>query len=68
METTMTDRFANLTKACGGSLTIESLTEFQLAMREYEIFMSGMREMLAPVETPPGFMELAGSGIERNAR
>ena len=46
----MTDRFANLTKACGGSLTIESLTEFQLAMREYEIFMGGMRELLAPVE------------------
>jgi hypothetical protein len=49
MESVMTDRFATLTKACGGALTIETLTEFQKAMREYEVFMSGMRELLAPV-------------------
>ena len=46
----MTDRFATLMKACGGSLSIEALTEFQQAMREYEDFMSGMRELLAPVD------------------
>ena len=45
----MTDRFATLTKACGGKLNVETLTEFQKAMREYEVFMSGMRELLAPV-------------------
>jgi hypothetical protein len=45
----MTDRFATLTKACGGALTVETLTEFQKAMREYEVFMSGMRELLAPL-------------------
>ena len=35
----MPDKYANLTKACGGALTIESITQFQVAMREYEIFM-----------------------------
>jgi len=46
------DRFATLTKACGGALTIESLTEFQQAMREYEVFMRGMGELLAPIDEP----------------
>jgi hypothetical protein len=41
----MTDRFETLKKACGGVLNPETLTEFQTAMREYEVFMSGMREM-----------------------
>lgn len=40
----------HLEKACGGVLNPESLTEFQLAMREYENFMGGMRELLAPIE------------------
>lgn len=48
----MTDRFATLTKACGGVLNIETLTEFQKAMREYEVFMDGMGQMLAPVDAP----------------
>lgn len=40
----MEDRFANLTAACGGQISIESLTRFQLAMREYEVFMAGIRD------------------------
>ena len=43
------DQFAKLTKACGGKLNVETLTEFQEAMREYEVFMRGMRELLAPL-------------------
>jgi len=46
----MPDKYANLTKACGGALTIESITQFQVAMREYEIFMDGMRQLLAPAD------------------
>jgi hypothetical protein len=42
----MSDRFANLEACCGGIINPESLTRFQLAMREYEVFMAGMREML----------------------
>jgi hypothetical protein len=67
----MTNRFAALQKCCGGSISIEALEEFQQAMREYEVFMDGMRQMFAPRmrdthdEHPPGFMELAGSGIRR---
>ena len=49
----MMDRFATLKKACGGSLSIEALTEFQKALREYEVFMSGMRELLAPLDEEP---------------
>jgi len=52
----MTDRFESLKKACGGVLNPETLTEFQKAMREYEVFMAGMREMFfGPVasEGPP---------------
>jgi hypothetical protein len=45
----MSNRFANLEAACGGVLNIETLTRFQLAMREYEDFMSGMRELLRPL-------------------
>jgi hypothetical protein len=45
----MTDRFEYLTKACGGVLNPETLTDFQRAMREYEVFMAGMREMFAPL-------------------
>ena len=41
----MTDRFEYLKKACGGVLNPETLTDFQIAMREYEVFMGGMREM-----------------------
>lgn len=41
----MTDRFANLKAACGGSLSPETLTQFEAAMREYKVFMHGMREM-----------------------
>jgi len=48
----MTDRFEHLKKACGGVLNPETLTDFQRAMREYEVFMAGMREMFAPVGEP----------------
>ena len=41
----MTDRFEYLKKACGGVLNPETLTDFEKAMREYEVFMSGMREL-----------------------
>jgi len=41
----MTDRFEYLKKACGGVLNPETLTDFQIAMREYEVFMRGMREL-----------------------
>jgi hypothetical protein len=41
----MTDRFENLKKACGGAINPETLTQFEIAMREYEVFMSGMREL-----------------------
>jgi hypothetical protein len=44
----MTDSFANLEKACGGRISIESLKVFQQAMREYEVFMDGMGALLAP--------------------
>jgi hypothetical protein len=44
----MTDRFTNLEKACGGRISVESLTEFQQAMREYEVFMDGMGALLRP--------------------
>ena len=53
----MTNRFKNLEACCGGLISIEALTQFQLAMREYEVFMAGMREMLAPLpdpQKPPG--------------
>jgi hypothetical protein len=43
----MTDRFEYLKKACGGVLNPETLTDFQIAMREYEVFMRGMRELFA---------------------
>lgn len=43
-------RFANLEKACGGSISIEALEEFEKAMAEYRVFMKGMGEMMAPVE------------------
>ena len=45
----MADRFETLKKACGGVLNPETLTDFQRAMREYEVFMDGMRELFAPV-------------------
>ena len=45
----MTDRFTKLTAACGGRISIESLKEFQQAMREYEVFMDGMGALLRPV-------------------
>lgn len=38
-----------LTKACGGVINPDTLTEFQRAMREYREFMSGARAMFAPV-------------------
>lgn len=41
--------FPALEKACGGRINPETLTEFQQAMREYQEFMSGMRQMMAPV-------------------
>lgn len=40
--------YENLEAACGGAITIESIRRFQLAMREYEVFMSGMSRLLAP--------------------
>lgn len=39
----MSDRFENLKDACGGVLNPETLTKFQQAMREYEVFMREMR-------------------------
>jgi hypothetical protein len=41
----MADRFENLKKACGGAINPETLAQFEIAMREYEVFMEGMREL-----------------------
>ena len=60
----MTDRFKNLEAACGGVLNIETLTKFQLAMREYEEFMAGMRELLRPL-TPEEAAERAAKETEQ---
>ena len=50
----MNERFGYLKAACGGSITIEALKEFRLAMFEYEEFMSGMRELFeGPEKKPP---------------
>jgi len=47
--------FEALLKACGGVLNPETLSEFQRAMREYEVFMGGLRELLRPMSDPePG--------------
>ena len=40
----------NLEACCDGKLNPEMLKRFQLAMREYEDFMSGLRAMLATKE------------------
>ena len=53
----MNDRFPTLMKMCGGKLNPETLTEFQRAMREYEVFMAGMRELLRPIEGWPDEQE-----------
>jgi hypothetical protein len=45
----MSNKYANLEAACGGVLNVETLTRFQIAMREYEEFMGGMRELLRPL-------------------
>ena len=43
----------NLEACCDGKLNPEMLQRFQLAMREYEDFMSGMSALLAPKRDIP---------------
>ena len=40
--------FKNLEAACGGRINPETLTQFQAAMREYEVFMRDLRNLMAP--------------------
>jgi len=40
--------YPNLEAACGGVINPDTLLTFQKAMREYEVLMSGMRQLLAP--------------------
>ena len=49
---TWDDRYEYLLKACGGKLNPETLIGFQRAMQEYEVFMHGLRQLLAPVDKP----------------
>jgi hypothetical protein len=44
----MTYKFSNLEAACGGSINPDTLRRFQVAMREYEMFMDSLGAMLAP--------------------
>lgn len=39
--------FPNLEECCDGKLNPEMLKRFQLAMREYEVFMGGMARLFA---------------------
>jgi len=42
--------YPNLEAACGGVINPDTLLTFQKAMREYEVLMSGMRQLLAPAD------------------
>jgi hypothetical protein len=43
--------FPNLEACCDGKLNPEMLKRFQLAMREYEVFMGGMRRLFATAKS-----------------
>jgi hypothetical protein len=64
----MIDRFANLTACCDGNLSIENLERFQRAMREYEVFMAGMRELLAPLDEPRKLRDAAEIPLNEGGR
>lgn len=60
--------YPNLEAACGGVINPDTLRRFQLAMREYAHFMSGLEQLLAPREEVVAIHVKAGETVHVETR